>query len=240
MQVRRSRLWYNVLRMKKTSKSPFRIGWESAKANAVPIFVLWAVAVLMVAGYYLVPGVSSALEPLAGWQSENGSVGAVLNRVVTCGILPGIFLLLLPSLRPPRPMTTIVIETLWFGFQSVLVLWFYELQSVWFGDGNDLECIVKKTLLDQFAWTVFIIAPMNSLFFPWVGSDFSLEFLRSLSLWKWKDDIYMPNLVMNWCVWIPTVMAIYAFPFALQTHIAGIMGAIWTLLCLQFGSRVGK
>jgi hypothetical protein len=34
-----------------------RIGWAAAKANAVPMVVLWCLAVATVAAYYLVPGV---------------------------------------------------------------------------------------------------------------------------------------------------------------------------------------
>jgi len=40
-----------------------RIGWAAAKANAVPMVVLWCLAAAMVAAYYLVPGVFMLLLP---------------------------------------------------------------------------------------------------------------------------------------------------------------------------------
>lgn len=227
-------------RMNGVVKSPLRIGWESAKANALPIAVLWTVGLLLVVGYYHVPNVTSVLGPLARWQTVHGAIGAFLNRIVTCGILPGVFLLAMPSIRPALPWTTIAVETVWFGLQSILVLRFYELQSLWFGGGNDALTVLAKTLVDQFAWTVFVIAPVNSFFFSWLGHGFSLRWMKDMRFRTWISAVYLPNLVMNWCVWIPTVVAVYAFPLALQTHVAGLIGAIWTLLCLHLGSRAGR
>ena len=40
--------------LKDRGENPFRIGWESAKANAVPMVVLWLFAVGLVVGYYWV------------------------------------------------------------------------------------------------------------------------------------------------------------------------------------------
>ena len=36
--------------MEGREKSPLRIGWESAKANAVPMVVLWTVAACLIVG----------------------------------------------------------------------------------------------------------------------------------------------------------------------------------------------
>ena len=45
-----------------------RIGWDSVRANVVPMVVLWAVAAVLVFGYYLVPGVAGFLQPVAEWR----------------------------------------------------------------------------------------------------------------------------------------------------------------------------
>ena len=62
--------------------SAWRIGWASAKANAVPMVVLWCLAAATVVAYYLVPGVAAVFEPLMRWQVESGWVAAFLNRFV--------------------------------------------------------------------------------------------------------------------------------------------------------------
>ena len=72
--------------------NPFRIGLESAMANAVPMAVLWTVAVATAVCYYAVPGVAGLFEPLANWQRENGAVAAFLSLAVFCGVIPGVFI----------------------------------------------------------------------------------------------------------------------------------------------------
>ena len=87
--------------VKKDIVKAFRSGWRAAKANAVPMVVLWCLAAATVAAYYLVPGVAAAFEPLMRWQVESGWVAAFLNRFVFAGLLPGVFMLSLPHLRAP-------------------------------------------------------------------------------------------------------------------------------------------
>ena len=45
--------------------SAWRIGWASAKANAVPMVVLWCLAATTVAAYSLVPGLAAAFWMMA-------------------------------------------------------------------------------------------------------------------------------------------------------------------------------
>ena len=57
---------------------------------------------------------------------------------------------------------------------------------------------------------------------------------RQYAMW-FKADKTGP--CVNWIVWIPVLCVIYAFPLPLQIQLAGIVGSIWTLLCLQIGRR---
>ena len=49
------------------------MGWSAVRANIVPMFVLWGLAVVLVVGYYVIPCVASFLAPLAKWQKADGS-----------------------------------------------------------------------------------------------------------------------------------------------------------------------
>ena len=83
---RRGNGYCRWIRMSGWSRNPgglmsvWRIGWAAAKANAVPMVVLWGLAAATVAAYYLVPGVAAAFEPLMRWQVDSGWVAAFLNR----------------------------------------------------------------------------------------------------------------------------------------------------------------
>jgi len=141
------------------------------------------------------------------------------------------------SIRPRYPLVTAFAQGVWGGISGVIYDFFYRLQGVLFGNGSDLLTLVKKMLVDQFVLTPFIVAPLNVFVFFWIAHDFS--FHRSCDEFPcpFVTRALMPNLVTNWCVWIPVVMAIYAFPPSLQIQVSGFACAFWALTCLQIGRR---
>jgi len=218
-------------------KSPWRIGWESVKVNAVPMAALWALAAAMVLAYYFVPSVAEALAPVARWQTESGAVAAFLNRLVFNGVLPGIFLVAGASVRTRRPVLTAAAQGIWCGLWGIVIDRFYLLQADWFGTGHDLPTLAFKVAVDQFAFSAFLNAPSNAAFYFWVGRDFSISRARH----EWPTDFlrteYLPVLVTNWAVCVPVLFAIYALPTPLQVQISGVTSAFWVLVCLGIGAR---
>ena len=214
-----------------------RTGWSSVRANAVPTVVLWLVAVLTVAAYYGVPCIQDRLELLREWQRQNGWIGPFLNRVLFCGLIPGVFLLCIKSIRPRHVAAVILFESVWNGLLGVAGDWSFRMLNALFGDGRDLATVLMKAAADQFVWTTAFIAPANAVVHFWVGRDFS--FRRARSEWpkRFYLDLVSPNLVSNWCVWLPVQMTVFLFPLDLQIHMNGLVCSFWTLMCLQIGVR---
>jgi len=223
-----------------STTNPLKIGWESVKANALPMVLLWALAAATVLGYYFVPGVASAFEPLKRWQTESGWIAAVLNRIVFCGFLPGVFLLTVKSIRPRKVWTTIAAYSLWSGMWGVLCDVFCTVQAEWFGSGNDFATVCCKTLVDQFVWTVFFSTPLNAVFFFFTAKDFSV--VRARREWpkRFIADACLPMLVADWFVWLPTMFVVYVFPLPLQIQLIGFAGAYWMLVGLGVGRQNGR
>ena len=217
--------------------APWRIGLESARANLVPGLVLQCSAAILVLAYYFVPAFAQALAPVAAWQLREGALAAFLSRMFFCGILPGVFLLLVPSLRPRHPWATTACNCLWWGAMGLAVNWLYLAQARWFGDGFDFRTLLYKTLVDQFVYTLFFAAPLNTVYNFWLGRD--LSFAATARAWPvhWLPSLLLPNLLSNWALWIPALFAIYALPEPLQIHLSGLVGCFWSLMCLQIGAR---
>ena len=217
--------------------NPLRIGFESARANVVPMVVLWLAALATVIGYYALPGVADLLEPLAKWQRDNGSFAAFASLAVFCGVIPGLFLCTIESLRPRYPLATIMALSVWCGMWGVVNNWMYAFLDGWLGSGRDMGTLFMKTAFDQFVWTVFLVAPANAAFCFWLGRDFS--FRRTRTAWpaNFARDVFLPNLLANWIVWIPVLCVVFAFPLPLQIQLAGLASSFWTLMCLQIGRR---
>lgn len=215
-----------------------RIGWGAAKANAVPTFVLWSFVFCLVLSYYFLAEVAVCFEKVRLWQETFGWKAVVVSRIVFNGLIPGVFLLGVKKIRPQRPWATILAQA---AFGCVFGLFcdaFFRLQNVWFGEGPDLLALTQKTLIDQFVWTVLVIAPTNAVFFFWLGRD--LSWRRTRSEWprgRFFSELVLPNLLPNWIVGVPAIFATYAFPVDLQIHVNGLVSSFWMLMCLQIGRR---
>lgn len=214
-----------------------RIGWESAKKNRLPMVVLWTLAAILSVAYRFAPPVAEMLRPLAELQAKWGALAGVANQMFFCGVVPGLFMLLVKAVRPDRALPKIALQTLWSGMWGAVYFWFYALQSRMFGAGHGWQTLLAKTVFDQFAWTPFVAVPLNGAFYLWMGSGFSFAALAARLRSGFVRTVVLPNLVSSWCVWIPTVAAVYAFPSELQVQVLGLVCAFWSLMCLEIGRR---
>ena len=215
---------------------PVRVGWESVKANAVPMVVLWAMAGTMVAAYYLVPGVERALKPIGAWQERTGWLAAFANCAFFCGILPYVVYLCKGSSGSHHPLFTAVLQSVFAGVCGAACNCFFGFQTAWFGAGHDVRALVLKTAVDQFVWTPFAVSPVVSFFNAALGRWVE----RSRGEFSFADFVrrdYLPNLMTGWCIWIPVILAVYAFPLVLQVQVLGFVSASWVIVCREIGVR---
>ena len=222
--------------MKERQESPWRIGWAAVKKNTLPMVVLWVVAAATVFAYYTISAVASALEPFARWQRDAGWVAAFLNRVLFCGLIPGVFIVCVKSLRPKRVVAVIVAQTLWSGICGVLSDCMFSFNARIFGTGVDFLTLCVKTSVCQFVWTPLIFAPLGSIVYFWIGRDFSAARFRSEMPSRFYYGLVLPNLFVNWVLWIPVTFAIHMFPTPLQVQLSGMASALFSLMLLAIGS----
>ena len=215
-----------------------RLEIVSVRANLLPMVVLWGLAGAAVAAYYLMPGVAEALKVFADWQVEYGKVASFANRFVCGGVVPGVFRLTRPSIRPTRAVATVLAQSVWCGLMGIAVDVFFTLQGMWFGTEPSLGVAVMKTLVDQFGFCVLFATPLNALFYPWVGNGFSFRRNGGGMTRDWFVRSYVSNIVMNWAITVPTLVAIYLFPMELQITVSGFVCAIWALLAIFIGCKV--
>ena len=209
-------------------------------ANIVPVFVLWPFAMTLAAAYYLFPFVRDALDPLSRWQVQNGWLAAFLSQFLFCGLVPCVFLLTVRSIATNRPIVKSLVQSVWCGAMGVACWWFYGLQCKLFGYGHGIATLLCKTAFDQFVWTAVVVAPLSSAFYVWLGHDFSVKAVVKTCRTGFVRRVVMPNLVANWCVWIPLVMMVYTLPRPLQIHMLSIVSSLWVLLSIQIGSRTAR
>lgn len=216
------------------------IAKAAARANVVPMVVLWLVALFLVGAYYFVPGAERAFAPFARFHRKWGVFAAVVNQVFFCGLVPCVFVLTVKRIRTPRPVLKSLLQAVWCGAWGVVYFYFYKFQAQLFGSGHDVATLLAKTAFDQFVWTPLVPVPLSAVFFLWMGSGFSVSETRRTCRDGFLARVWLPNIESSWCVWIPVVFAVYAFPGDLQVQVLGLVSSFWTLMCLQIGKRVSE
>ena len=215
--------------------SPWWVGWEAVKKNRLPMAVLWVFSVVLVLAYYTLPTMSNALEPLARWQRECGWLAAFLNRVIFCGLIPGVFIVCMKSLRPKHVVAVIAVQTAWSGICGIVSDCMFSLNAYLFGTGVDFLTLCVKTVVCQFVWTPFFFSPLGAIIYFWIGRDFSIRRFRRERPPRFYYGLVLPNLLVNWVLWVPVTFAIHAFPTPLQVQLSGLVSSLFSLLLLSIG-----
>ena len=80
------------------------------------------------------------------------------------------------------------------------------------------------------------MAPATSIFYALMGRWIERS-RTSFSVRTYLQADYLPNLITGWCIWIPVILAVYAFPLALQIQVLGLISASWVIVCREIGTR---
>ncbi len=218
-----------------TLVSPWVVGARAARENLVPGLILQLAALILLLSYYFLPGVAEFVEPVADLQRHYGPLASFVNRAFFAGILPGLFLLALPSLRTQTPWRSFFFGIVWWGMMGVYSGYFYHLQAVIYGNDHRLPTLLLKMLTDQLVYTPFFACPLNAVVHFWEAHGFSWK--ATVKAWprRWVQHLLLPNLIPCWVLWVPGTMIVYSLPQPLQIQFSGLIGCFWALLCLRVG-----
>lgn len=216
-----------------------RTGLQSARERGRAVVVLWLSAALVVVAYYLVPGVASALEPVGGWQQANGWRASFILCAVFCGLVPYVVYLIRRESGRRNPFVMATAQAVWCGLCGVICGWFFSVQGRWFGCGHDLPTVLKKVIIDQFGWSVLVIVPGTAVFYAVLSGGWRVKVER-VPFGTFVREAYLPTLVMNWIVGIPSNCAVYSFPMDLQIPVLGLLSSAWAVICVGLGAHSGR
>ena len=86
----------------------------------------------------------------------------------------------------------------------------------------------------------FFASPYIAITHLWKDRGYRWSAIAPLLGRGWYRRLVIPNLVMNWVVWIPSLIVIYSLPTALQSHVSGLIGGFWALMSLQIAAHTQK
>jgi len=221
------------------NRTSLAIGWDAAKANAVPAFILQGAMLLVLVAYYCSPRWADFLNRVAQYKEEHGLVFVVGAAVLAGAIVPEIFVILFFQRGRPRRqnLRNLAFTVPTWGVDGVLVDLMYRLNALWFGDVVTAGVVVAKILVDQLGYNPFFAAPAEVLVYEWKNEGFSWRSVRRALTWDHYRDKIVPTLLATWAVWGPLMAIIYSLPFALQFPLFSIALTFWVLLLTYMTNR---
>src|SRR5437762_2549609 len=214
------------------SRTPLTLGWEAARANAVPALIIQAFMLALLIAYYTSHTTAAVLSQLAEYKRSHGLLFVIVASITAGALIPELFLIIFfqrcrPTLRNLRNLLFTV--PVW-GFDGTLVDLLYRSEAAWFGDVVTLPVVAAKICVDQFGYNPFFAAPFGVLTYEWKNSGFTLESLGRAFGWEHYRDKIVPTLLATWAVWIPLMAIIYSLPLALQFPLFSLALTFWVLL----------
>jgi hypothetical protein len=223
----------------KAKSTSLALGWEAAKANAVPGFILQAAMLAVLIAYYLSPAFADLLNRLARYKAEHGLAFVVVSAALAGAVLPEIFVIVFFERGRFRKenLRNLAFTIPTWGIDGILVDLMYRLNAIWFGDVTTVWVVTAKILVDQLGYNPFFAAPAEVLVYEWKNEGFSWKSVGRALTWNHYRDKIVPTLLATWAVWGPLMAIIYSLPYALQFPLFSIALTFWVLLLTYMTNR---
>jgi hypothetical protein len=206
-------------------------GYSAVKHSWAPILLLQCVAALLVAAYYLSPGLQHWLEWLERLKSNGGVAFDVAVGVVVGGVVPQVAKALTGKTRLSRAFFG---DMAFNGFVYAIVATevdhFYRFQGSVFGTGVDIATIAKKIVVDMGLFTPFLCIPTAIALFEVRNAGFSWNQLIERNRGSAFRTKVIQALIPCWAFWIPMLVCVYSMPKNLQFPLSQTAQGSWAVL----------
>jgi hypothetical protein len=221
------------------SRTPLTIGWEAAKANAVPGFILQGMMLAILIAYYTSARFAIGLDRLAHFKQAHGFAFVVGAGILAGAILPELFLIFFfqKAKLHTQNFRNLAFTVPTWAIDAVLVDLMYRANMIWFGDTVTVSIVLAKICVDQLGYNPFLAAPGEVLVYEWKNDGFSWASVKRTFSWKHYRDKIVPTLLATWVVWAPLMAIIYSLPYPLQFPLFSLALTFWVLLLTYMTNR---
>src|SRR2546423_5345224 len=221
------------------TRSPLTLGWEAARANALPALIIQALMLMLLLSFYISHTAFALFSQLAELKRTGGILFVIVASITAGALIPELFLILFFQRGRPtrRNLRNLLFTIPVWGFDGWLVDLLYRGEAALLGDVASVPVVLAKICIDQFGYNVIFAAPFGVLTYEWKNSGISLRPVRDLFTWHHYRDKILPTLLATWAVWIPLMAIIYSLPLALQFPLFGLALTFCVLLLTYMTNR---
>ena len=216
-----------------------RNGWQSARANLVPGFIIVFIAALLVTAYYLFPLVSTSLQVLQQLRQHGGIWFSMAASALGAGIIPGVYLIFMGRTRRGwRAGIDLLFTCCVWSTASLAVDRFYAFQDWWWGSAATVPVVLAKMFTDQFIFTPLLGIQIPAFGLRFRDMNYNLSALRRALQEEWLLKVIVPMLVACWLTWIPGTLVVYALPLSLQIPMFVLIQCFFSLEMAYASSKM--
>ena len=225
--------------MAKEKRTPLTIGWEAARANAVPGFILQAAMLAVLVAFYGSKGFAGWLGRVAEFKLHHSLSFVVLAGITAGAILPELFVVFFFQKGRWRHQNfrNLAFTVPTWAIDAILVDLMYRANAFWFGDVVTIPVLLAKICVDQLGYNPFFAAPAEVLVYEWKNEGFSIKSVRRACTWSHYRDKIVPTLFATWAVWAPLMVIIYSLPLPVQFPLFSLALTFWVLLLTYMTNR---
>lgn len=224
----------DVARFDETFKSSIRKGLVAARQNTFPALFTLGLMGLLGWAFYSIPAVNAFFNSVSAFKIKTGMAFAFIGSGVCIGLLSEV--LTIPTQAKKRwtmeNTKSFFFLFFVFGIMAAAKDPVYLLLANLYGEGNSTSVLIKKTVFDQFVWTVFLACPYQTLLFAWKNNGYSADKVKAEcpNFSEFFAVKMMPVLISNWAFWIPMSVIIFSFPTDLQLAVSIIAISLWVCI----------
>lgn len=213
------------------NEAPWAAGLRSAKANLLPGFILQVFALSLVLAYYFHASTRAWCEKLSIVRQEQGFLFSIVSTAFFGGILPGLYLKLMPATRSRYDYKQLAFLVGVWAYRGFEVDLFYSVLARVIGSAATPGVVITKVIFDQFVYSPLIAVPVTYFIYFWCESHFNTRALiADVRSPNWYKRKVLPMLISNLGVWLPAVAIIYSLPSPLQLPLFDLVLCFFTLL----------
>lgn len=207
--------------------------FAAIRSNKVAAIILQVFAGTIALIYFTMPALTPVFTFVSNWSQVGGATFAALSTALFGGIIPLVVSELVKrDFNWPALFSKVLYLAAVWGGIGTLVFYFYQWQSIWFGDELTLFTLLKKVAVDQFVFSALLTCPLLTLAYRWLAFGFRLSNGYAHVTDNFAREV-ISTVMTNWVIWIPCVVIIYSFPLPLQLPLFNLVLCFFSLVLLR-------
>src|SRR4030081_2435437 len=140
------------------SRTPLTIGWEAAKANALPGFILQGAMLAILIAYYASGRFAFWLDRFAHYKQQHGLAFVVVAGILAGALLPELFLIFFfqKGKVHRQNFRNLAFTVPTWAIDAVLVDLMYRANLLWFGGAVTVPVVFAQVCVEQVGYNPFL------------------------------------------------------------------------------------